>query len=450
MTSSPHAPALERSVRSDLRNAYLDGVLYAAMVGVGESYLSAFVLAAGHSEVYAGWVATLPMFGGALLQTITPFAVERMGSHRRWVVMCVALQAACFIPLIAMALRGSAPLALVLASATLYWACGLGAAPAWNTWITTIVPAPLRARYFALRTRACNAATLASLLLGGALLELLSDGEHALRGFAVVFALAAGARWASSRRLAAHSEPVPMPAGFRAMRWREVLSLDALGEGRSLLVFMFFVQFSAHIAAAFYTPYMLKELKFSYGAYVVLVATAFVGRMLALPWLGATVRRAGAHRILWLGAIGIAPAALPWIATGNFTVLLVSQITAGACWAAYELATMLLLFEHVSERQRTNVMTLFNVGHSAAIAVGSVVGGLTLRRLGADVDAYMTVFAATTVLRVVALLLLRRVPARAAPTRAAIPQLAASAVRPSIGALERPVWDQAPSDEPAN
>lgn len=238
-----------------------------------------------------------------------------------------------------------------------------------------------------------------------------------------------------------------MPPGFRAMRWREVLSLDALGEGRSLIVFMFFVQFSAHIAAAFYTPYMLKELKFGYTAYVVLVATAFIGRMLALPWLGAAVRRLGAHRVVWLGAVGIAPAAVPWIVTSNFSILLLSQVSAGACWAAYELATLLLLFEHVDERERTNVMTLFNVGHSASIALGSIVGGIALQRLGADSHAYVALFATTTLLRFLALLLLRRVPARPTSARLSVPQLAPSAVRPSLGAIERPVWDQAPTGD---
>lgn len=436
---------LQRSVRSDLRNSYLDGLLYAAMVGLGESYLAAFVLAAGYGEVAAGWIATLPMLGGALLQLVTPRAVERLGSHKRWVVLCVALQAACFVPLIVMALSGRAPLSIVFAAATLYWACGLAAAPAWNTWITTLVPLSLRAKYFALRTRACNGMTLVTLLAGGALLSLLSGDQHELRGFALLFTVAAVARWASSRRLAAHSEPAPMPSGFRALRLRQVLSLEALGSGRSLIVFMLFVQFSAHIAAAFYTPYMLEKLHLGYASYVVLVATAFVGRMLALPWLGAAIRRVGAHRVVWLGAIGIMPAAVPWIVTTNYTVLLLSQITAGACWAAYELATLLLFFEHVHERERTNVMTVFNVGHSASIALGSVVGGLTLSRLGADTDAYMTLFVATTVLRAVALLLLRQVPAGETRGPATVPHITPTAVRPSLGALERAVWDQAPT-----
>lgn len=437
-----------RTLRADLRHSYCEGVLYAGMVGVGESYLSAFVLAAGHGAVAAGWVATLPMLAGAWIQSITPYAVERLGSHKRWVVVCVALQACCFAPLIAMALHGSAPLGVVFAAAALYWACGLAAAPAWNTWITSLVPPALRARFFALRTRACNATTLASLLIGGAVLELLAGGESELHAFAVLFALAAGARWWSSRRLAAHSEPTPMPAGFRALRLRNVLSLQALGEGRSLIVFMLFLQFSAHVAAAFYTPYMLDELELSYGAYVLLVATAFVGRMLALPWLGDRIQRFGAHRIVWLGALGIAPAALPWVLTDNYWLLLASQLTAGACWAAYELATLLLFFEHVPERERTNVMTVFNVGHASAIALGSIAGGLLLGELGAGANAYLALFTLTTVLRVLALALLRRVPARPAPARAAVPQLAPTAVRPSLGALERPVWDQAPDGEP--
>ena len=85
------------------------------------------------------------------------------------------------------------------------------------------------------------------------------------------------------------------------------------------------------------------------------------------------------------------------------------QCLAGAAWAAYELAVVLLFFEAASHRERTGVVTVYNLGHALAWVVGAASGGLLLRSLGEDRNAYFTVFAVSTVLRLAAIPLLRRV-----------------------------------------
>ena len=68
------------------------------MVGLGESYVPAFALALGFGAVSASLLATLPMLAGAVIQLITPAAIRRLGSYRRWVVLCAQLQALSFAP----------------------------------------------------------------------------------------------------------------------------------------------------------------------------------------------------------------------------------------------------------------------------------------------------------------------------------------------------------------
>ncbi len=73
---SEQAPA---RLRRDWNAIIGDGVAFSIMVGLGETFLPAFVLAAGLSAVAAGWIATLPMLVGALFQLLTPFAVRELG-----------------------------------------------------------------------------------------------------------------------------------------------------------------------------------------------------------------------------------------------------------------------------------------------------------------------------------------------------------------------------------
>ena len=86
MTESDRPAALRR----DLRAIIGDGVAFSVMVGAGESYIPAFALAAGLGEITAGLVATLPMLVGAAFQLVSPAAVRRLGSQRRWVVLCAS------------------------------------------------------------------------------------------------------------------------------------------------------------------------------------------------------------------------------------------------------------------------------------------------------------------------------------------------------------------------
>ena len=133
-----------RSLRKNLRNSVSDGAAFSVMVGIGETYFPAFVLALGMGEIAAGLIASVPLLVGAILQLISPAAVVWLGSNRRWVITCVALQAASFVPLVAAAVWGHMPAVGVFAAVSIYWGGGLGAGPAWNTWMETVVPFRVR------------------------------------------------------------------------------------------------------------------------------------------------------------------------------------------------------------------------------------------------------------------------------------------------------------------
>ena len=84
------SPATSRAdvLRRDLRAMTADGICFSTMVGLGEAYVPAFALALGHGAAAAGLLATLPLLAGACFQLVTPEAVRRLRSYRRWVVGC--------------------------------------------------------------------------------------------------------------------------------------------------------------------------------------------------------------------------------------------------------------------------------------------------------------------------------------------------------------------------
>lgn len=98
-----------------------------------------------------------------------------------------------------------------------------------------------------------------------------------------------------------------------------------------------------------------------------------------------------------------------WLPSANVSYLVAVQVLGGTCWSGYELAVALLFFDAVPHRERTGVLTVYNLGLAVATLAGAAAGGMLLRSLGETRTAYATVFAISSLLRLATIPLLRRV-----------------------------------------
>ncbi|MEZ6071508.1 MAG: MFS transporter [Pirellulales bacterium] len=344
------------------------------------------------------------------------------------------------------ALSGTISGAGVLLVAAVYWAAGLATGPAWNTWISTIVPRPIRARFFAQRTRLSQAAVFLGVLAGGVLLQTASSYGHDLPAFAILFAAAGACRLLSAWSLCQQSEPVPLPANMRHIPWRRIFHHLQASYGGRLLVYLVAVQAAVQSAGPFFTPFMLKKLGFNYGQLITLFAVAFLAKVFALPMWGRIAKRIGARQLLWIGGIGIAPLGAAWIVSQNIVWLGLVQITGGAAWAAYELAFFLLFFESIPEEERTSVLTIYNLLNTTAWVGGSLIGAALLMHWETSFGAYLFVFGLSSVGRFGALLLLARVPSLVVDSNEI--GMRTIAVRPGAASLDTPVLPSLPDQVP--
>ena len=441
IADAPLAPAKRTAstLRQDLRAIVGDGAAFSVMVGVGETYLPALVLALGLGGIAAGMIATVPVLLGAVLQLMSPWAVRRLGSRRLWIVWCARCQALSLMLLAALALlevRNSWPIFLL---ATLYWAAGLATGPAWNTWVEAIVPRRIRARFFAGRVRISKAATLGGLLLGGLVLNTMTVGTTA-QLFFVLFGVAAVARLVSASCLASQSEPPDAAIGESEQGLRVTLSSLRRNSSTRILGYLLAVQVAVFTSGPYFSPYMLTELKVSYLQFVVLIGLAFLGKMATLPIWGRFAKHYGVRKLLWVGGAGIVPIAGLWCVSDCLFYLGAIQIVSGVVWAAYGLAMVLLFFDGLPKSQRTSLLTLYNVGNAAAMVGGGLLGAAWLAWLGPTQTAYLTLFALSSVARLGTLMVLTGVPDSVGPAPVrTLPATRTVAVRPSNGTVEQPI-----------
>ncbi len=95
-------------------------------------------------------VASAPMMVGGILQLGFSVGHCQSSSYKNWIIITrprvaeLELDSACIA-----ACAGSLSPAALLVIASIYWAGGLAAGPAWNTWIGHLVPTGVRSRFFA-------------------------------------------------------------------------------------------------------------------------------------------------------------------------------------------------------------------------------------------------------------------------------------------------------------
>ena len=423
MSHSTHRPraGLLRWWRSGLRRdlviGTVDAIAYSVMVGCGEMYLGAFVLALGLGPVVAGLAVSVPLLIGAVVQFAAPLAVRRVGGRRRFVVLCTAIQAAGLVPLAWWAVTGHARPWQLLAAASVYWSAGMASAPSWTSWTATLVPPRVRTAYFAQRSRLAQAAVLVAFVAGGLVLRAEAARDVALQGFAGLFLTAAAARLVSSLCLWGCREPRRQwrdrdgAAAAVSIRSRIAAGLHDVSTGPAarLVAFLCCFTFGLQFAGPYFTPYMLEALGFGYGQFLVVFGAGFLVKAVFLPSIGRLGSRLGPRRLLVLASLAVVPLSLLWLPSADVRWLVVVQFIAGTCWAAYELAVTLLLFELAGDRDRGGVISVYTLGIAVATVAGATCGGLLLRWLGETREAYAAVFVGSCLLRAAALPLLARV-----------------------------------------
>ena len=473
MPEASIASGRERSiaVRRSMRLSTVDGSCYSLMWGLGEAQIAPFVLLLYGSDVIAGLAGTIPQVLGAVCSLISPWAVEKLGSHKRWIVLSAFAQAASFIPLVIAALIGWIPPALLLLVLTLYFAAAWSSSVTWNTFIAGLVHRRIRARYFGMRTLLGNLASVSATFLGGVILSMgqtagpmphwLSMGA----AFGIVFGLAMLARFASAWLLTHQYERNAMPQNHRRMGLAEFVdSLRSTSSGR-LITYILGAQFAVQVSTPFVSPYLLEHVGLAkdYTLFAVYLAVQLIAKAIFMGIWGRFAHRFGPRALMKLGAIIIIPQPLLWLLPPVPPVLMALQISSGAATAAFELGIVLMLLRHIDDGIRTSVMARYQLLNTSSTVAGSLIGAGILYSIARASDhggvdppsvsigsfnAYVALFIVGSLVRAATLFLFARIgidqPADSAPAgsiemglhpgHGAVDQpIAASAIDPPLG-----------------
>lgn len=368
--------ALDASIREGSANA--------VMLGCGEAYLGPFGVFLHATTVQIGLLSALPQLVGAVMQWWSAIAMDSCPSRLRRILRSVLIQGLVWFPLAMIPLVvGQGPLAAgcVIVLAVINQAAVGFTAPVWNSLIGDVVPGEIRGRFFGFRNRVNGLSSFVALTGAGLILHFFERRGEAAWGFMLIFLVAGVARLVSRHWLGLYRDPAWSVDLAQVFTFRQFLKRSPHSNFAKYVFYVGLVNVAVSFSAPYFALYMLRDLKFSYLEFTVVVSVATVTQFLMFRYWGELSDRFGNKKILNLCGWGVSVVPALWLFSSHILYLMAIQVVAGIIWAGFSLASSNFLFDAVSPPKRARCVAYQGLINGTAVLVGSLGGGFVAGHL---------------------------------------------------------------------
>jgi MFS family permease len=363
-----------------LRFSFLDGIFASAMIGFTQDYFTPLLLLLGGTARHVGILNALPNLFSALMQLKSADLVEKLKSRRKIINIFVFLQALMFLPMVSIALIGRANLYIFIAVATAFAFFGAFAMPAWGSLMADLVDEDKRGRYFGWRNRSLGFIIVVSTFLAGVILHVMKK-INIFYGFVLIFGFAFIFRVISWYFLTRMHEPHLEYKKENSFTLFDFLARIKESNFARFVLFIAMMHFSVNLVSPFFAVLMLRDLRFSYMTYSIVVVTATVSVYIMIGRWGHRADRVGNLRVIKFVSRLIAVIPLLWVINRNPLFLISAQVFSGFAWAGFNLCATNFIYDAVTPPKRTRCIAYFNVFNGVALCMGALIGGFLLHKL---------------------------------------------------------------------
>lgn len=383
----------------------------------------------GASDFVLGLLAGLPAAVG-LLQIPASLYSDRLPARKRFVafnavagrlIWLLILAVPFFIPETARVWMFVALLTISSAFLTIV-------GPAWTSWMSDLVPADFRGRYFGQRNMIAALVTVLIPLPAGAFLDLAEKGQGMnLRwGFAVLFFIACIASLGSFVTILRQPEPPrAAPPGERVNPFKALSAPLADPNFRAFITYSAGIVVSQTLAGQFFVAWQLDRsgLNLPYLTVQILGAVASAAGLATTQIWGYLSDKFGSRPLLQLATVGTVVAPILWILTipGAFAydvvLIVILNFIAGMSWAGVGLAQFNLLLATAPAESRSTYVAVFSAITGIVGGIAPILGGLAMELLRpvaipmgfVTLNNYKILFFVTALIRIGCVFLMSRV-----------------------------------------
>ena len=420
-TAIPHRAETAR------RLVQQEGMLSAAFTQLTSTApTTGFALALGAGPAAVSLLTSLPLLA-KLSQLYISWKIERAGWWPRSAfrgAMVGRLSIGLAVAAVFLPLPNPVRLAVLITAMTISAIGNATFELAFLTWMAELVPSRIRNAFFADRTRVMGIFGTTMALLAAALLDgWRRDHPGSLTGFATVLAFAMSLGAISLLVMRGIPHPRRQQSRIEEVRLRDALAAPARDRSfRPLLQFAGTFGIGIGMLSPHLTVYLLTELDLPFLAVTALSATSTFAAAVTNPFWGRLGDHFGTKTVVYAGALLLCTNPLMMLGVPALGVWLVvaMHVISGIGTGAFTSPSNSLVMAMARPESRASYLAAFTAAYAAGQAAGALLGGATLRLVGAaglaPAESFVVLFTVAALLRLSGARLLGnvRVPGAAA------------------------------------
>ncbi len=369
-------------IRKSLRYSFLDGIFASCMVGFTADYLTPYALALKATLRQISLLSAAPNLISSLAQLKTPDFVEKVKSRKKIIIFFVFLHVLVGLPIVlAPYLFKTHTVLFLIAFVALFASFQAISGPAWASLMSDYIPVKSRGRYFGWRNKILGVVTISCAFIAGFILHCFK--ANILRGFLIIFSVAVICRFISWCFLAQMYEPPFKEKKEAYFSFWDFIKRIKKSNFAKFVLFVATLNFCVNMASPFFSVFMLKDLKFNYVTYTIVVTAVTLAQIFSIDRWGKHADRIGNVKVLRLTSFFIATLPFWWIINQHPAYLIAVQVAAGFAWSGFNLCAVNFIYDAVTPEKRTRCIAYFNVCSGVALCCGALMGGYLVNILPA-------------------------------------------------------------------
>jgi MFS family permease len=428
-------------IKRGLTFSVLEGIFAQIYANItGGIFLPAFIILLHASDLTIGLLASVPFFS-TISQIIGSFLIERY-QNRKKIAITFSFISRSFWGLIIILIlvlfdfRPNLLLTLLIILIIIHHIFGSISGVAWLSWMSNLVPAEIRGRFFGFRNSVLGIVTIFTTLLGGLFLDwyrISFSSSSQANSFLFLFTLAILSGFISLIILT--KQPAVEESISKSLPLKKLVSgpfknLAFKKMARFGLVWSFAVNF----ASPFFIVYMIRDLQFSYTLVSVITICSAIADLFGMGFWGHFSDKHGNRPVMIICVTAGSFLPFIWIFTGNsflvfYLLIPLLHIAGGFFFAGYNLCSINLLFGLAPKKNNSMFFALWSMVNGVAAGLGAICGGLFASYFGSIVlnlpfgwiSVFKLVFLLSAIMRFSSIFLLKRVTeSQSIPTSGAI------------------------------
>ena len=365
-------------VKRNLKYSNIDGSAYAASSGFSNSYLNPYAIALGASNEQIGLLTAIPNLLGRISELSSSPIIEYFKERKKTIKLFKILQMLMWVPVFFVFLAPQHAIWLLILFFTIETISSSIITPIWDSLMGDVVPDEIKGRYFGGRNRITDFSHLVSILIAGLLLQYFAN-FNLVYGFGLIFFVSIIGKLISLIYVNKMYEPEYSTYKESEFSFKDFIKRMNRTNYGIFVIYLSLLMFSVHIAAPFFTVYMLRDLQFNYLTFTIVIAISIVARIVSGPIWGRHSDRFGNFTVIALTGLLVSFIPLFWLLSTNIIYLIIVELFSGFVWSGFDLASFNFVFDTVVPEKRVRAISYYHVLVGIGVFLGATLGGYLIK-----------------------------------------------------------------------